>query len=552
MMASPETDQGQHFVECDLCQKPVSFFCRRCGSNLCDACVPVHLRLKSKTGHEVVDYGSRSDDHTNFCDSHPKNKCSAYCKTCDAPICMLCISLTHKSHELSDLSDRIEQLLNVITRENDRLQSNKRVIEAVLYQTSEHLSSLPSFYNQRKERVTTLGEEWHKQIEKTVITLRQKLDEMQKEHEAILQKQKKELEDMVRKVDEINRKATTLRYSKNVMEMQTLVAEIENPEILSEFSNYTLPTFRECKIDANYMQTYFEHVDKMQGQMISFLEKKFKEKCFSGRKILNSPKIISALDTGFPADKVCKNRLYDMAVTDDNKVWMGGHSKELKLFDLQGNLHHTVSITCKGLYLCMYNKQVVYSDIKSKAVKRLSLTGTEATMFTTGDWFPRGITSTSSGNLLVCLDKDGVSKVVRYSSTGTVLQEIQYDSHCQPLYKEATYITENINGDIIVTDWKKNAVIVVDELGIFRYSYVGRDNYFVVSSVATDSDGQVIVTDYGGNRIHMLDIGGQFLRYVIPEGGVKRPRAICILGNGEMLVGGNLDGVAKRIRYLKE
>lgn len=334
--------------------------------------------------------------------------------------------------------------------------------------------------------------------------------------------------------------------------MQSFATEIENSEILSEFSNYTLPTFRECKIDANYMHTYFEHVDKMQERMVSLLEKKFKEKCFTGRKILNVPIVISVIETGFPADKVCKNRLYDMAVSDDNKVWMGGHSKELKLFDLQGNLHHTASITCKGLYLCMYNNQVVYSDIKSKAVKKLSVAGREATVFTTGDWFPRGITSTASGELLVCLDKDGLSKVVRYNSTGNVHQEIQYDSHCQPLYKGATYITENINGDIIVTDWKKNAVIVVDELGIYRYSYSGRDNYFVVSSVATDTDGHIIVTDYGGNRIHMLNIGGQFLRYVIPEGGVKKPRAVCILGNGEMLVGGNLDGFAKRIKYLKE
>lgn len=42
------------------------------------------------------------------------------------------------------------------------------------------------------------------------------------------------------------------------------------------------------------------------------------------------------------------------------------------------------------------------------------------------------------------------------------------------------------------------------------------------------------------------------MRYVIFEGGVKRFCVICIFGNGEMLVGGNLDGVVKRIRYLKE
>lgn len=47
-----------------------------------------------------------------------------------------------------------------------------------------------------------------------------------------------------------------------------------------------------------------------------------------------------------------------MSVTDDNKVLMGGYSTELKLFDLLGHLHHTVSISCIGMYLRMYNQQV--------------------------------------------------------------------------------------------------------------------------------------------------------------------------------------------------
>lgn len=120
-MTSEEETQGQHIVECDLCQTPVSFFCRRCGVNLCDHCLPIHVRIKSKNGHDVVDYVSKDDDDTGFCDSHPKNECSAYCKTCNVPICMLCVSIKHKSHEMCELSDKVEELLKVIAEENERL-----------------------------------------------------------------------------------------------------------------------------------------------------------------------------------------------------------------------------------------------------------------------------------------------------------------------------------------------------------------------------------------------------------------------------------------------
>ena len=167
------------------------------------------------------------------------------------------------------------------------------------------------------------------------------------------------------------------------------------------------------------------------------------------------------------------------------------------------------------------------------------------------DWETRGITGSASGDLLVCLLKDDQSKVVRYSSTGTVIQEIQYDSQCQPLYQWAFYIAENVNGDIIVTSFKKKKVIAVDRLGIFRYTYSEKKNESV-NSVATDSAGHVYLSDSKGNKIHMLDRDGRFLRYIIPEGGIKCPRAVCMIGDGEMIVGERDTGLAKRIKLLEE
>ena len=60
-------NQGQEVVGCDLCQNPVSFSCRRCRVNLCDPCVPVHLRVSSQNGHGVVDF-TKKDDDMCFCE----------------------------------------------------------------------------------------------------------------------------------------------------------------------------------------------------------------------------------------------------------------------------------------------------------------------------------------------------------------------------------------------------------------------------------------------------------------------------------------------------
>ena len=187
-----------------------------------------------------------------------------------------------------------------------------------------------------------------------------------------------------------------------------------------------------------------------------------------------------------------------------------------------------------------------FIDQLNKAIKRIcNETKYTAMMFTTGDWKPYGFTRSGSGDLLGCLRTDDQSKVVRYSSTGTVLQEIQYDSQ-QPLYQAPWYITENINGDFIVTDNKKKQIIAVDRHGLIKYSYFGENS---ASSLDTNSFGHVFITDFTGDKIHVLGMDGKFMRYIFPEGGIQRPRAICIINESEMVVGECLTGTAKIFNY---
>ena len=50
----------------------------------------------------------------------------------------------------------------------------------------------------------------------------------------------------------------------------------------------------------------------------------------------------------------------------------------------------------------------------------------------------------------------------------------------------------------------------------------------------------------------MLDRDGRFLRYIIPDGGIEDPRAVCMIGDGEMIVGECLTGLAKTVKFLEE
>ena len=132
--------------------------------------------------------------------------------------------------------------------------------------------------------------------------------------------------------------------------------------------------------------------------------------------------VSSSRETEFPG------LLNTMAVTDDEKVWMGGKDNILKLFDLQENIQRTLKIPCcSRLYICMHNGQVVFSDTANKTIHKISQDNDVVTLFKTGNWKPYGVKDTASGHLLLSLRNDDQSKVVRYSGTGSVLQVFQFD-----------------------------------------------------------------------------------------------------------------------------
>lgn len=148
---------------------------------------------------------------------------------------------------MAELSDKIEELLKVIAKENERLQSFKHDFETILDHTTKMLSSISPIYKQKKDEVTARGEVWDKEIEKTVKKFHQELDDMQKEHEGLLKIHERKYEKK-KNFDQINRKATRLQKSHDVKEMQIFIPLIKKQGALTKFTQYSFPTFYECKL----------------------------------------------------------------------------------------------------------------------------------------------------------------------------------------------------------------------------------------------------------------------------------------------------------------
>ncbi|XP_061175968.1 uncharacterized protein LOC133184916 [Saccostrea echinata] len=259
-------------------------------------------------------------------------------------------------------------------------------------------------------------------------------------------------------------------------------------------------------------------------------------------------------------EKICSLLNVDIA-------WIRGGQAEIKKMNIQGNELATVKTLTKdgrpsGL-IELDDGSIFYSDIDNKQVKKLSkdLQEEEKTKL---DWHPMGLCISRSGHILVCtaflsgeaVDPSDRGKVLRMSYKGLILQEIEKDGEEKNLYSRPICISENINQDICVSDVFRYSIIVVDRSGFFRFAYSGggihesREDFWP-TELDTDSMGNIAVSDNRNNLVHLLDIDGNLVKYLLTSSdGISEPRGLKVDIEDRLWVTEVRTGYVKIFKYL--
>lgn len=126
----------------------------------------------------------------------------------------------------------------------------------------------------------------------------------------------------------------------------------------------------------------------------------------------------------------------------------------------------------------------------------------------------------STGDLLVgmwCQHEEILQgKVIRYDRTGQLTQTIKYHDSGEQLYYGPNYITENINGDVVVSDWKLR-VVVTTRGGRHRFTYTGdpMGSVMMPLGVCTDALSNIMMCATNTNTVMMIDKDGEFLSHIM-------------------------------------
>ncbi|XP_056006934.1 uncharacterized protein LOC125665424, partial [Ostrea edulis] len=212
---------------------------------------------------------------------------------------------------------------------------------------------------------------------------------------------------------------------------------------------------------------------------------------------------------------------------------------------------HISRVTSDRVWVCDYNR-LILTDTTGDTIYLTRLKER------TRPWTPLCVyCSPTTGDLMVGMRNydTKTGKVTRYNSSGQELLTIQHDNTGHTLFNELTYITENKNSDIIVSDWGRHAVVVTERGGIHRFSYTGPPSRSSLAplGICTDALSHILVCDSNTDTVQMIDKDGHFLSLLLThQHGINRPWGLNYDDKTHLLwVGSQYTNTVSVYKYIK-
>ena len=548
---------------CDTCSSALSEAkarCLECETNYCDKCSIKHLDIEANKEHHIVGLNKPHDKHfTNvthksFCVKHKSEETVYYCLLCEMPVCKECVSKVsdHKGHKYKSISEgakdkreamtpilkSMHEYLPYLTEYMQDMRVNKQLVTSYATETISQVKSRCRLLQAEIEKISqVLITEVEEKRDEETGRIEEHLTEVELCHKS-LSATTTATEDILSLANDsevINVSGKLYRRFKRVSE------EIPSSGLTECISN----NFRDGDLGGKTLYEMFGFVDDTNMKMpLVPIPWGLRMALTFDVQLLTSFRVQDGVDT-----------IHAIAPTPEQEAWVvcGWGQTQMHLWGMDGKKKNTQSLDIQIDDICVNHLgELLVSSYDAKKILKVDRKMNKS-VFATLNWYPGGMTfSKKRKELFVCAVDSYVTTrssasrrmVIRISKDGEVLDQIE-DNGFQEVFCAPYRIYENMIGDICVSDREENNVRVtsLNLEGILKNTYCGPSEValkkpFNPFGVVSDRYGHILVSDWSNNSIHLLDLSGQFVGFLLTEkDGLKGPNALALDNEGHLWVG---------------
>lgn len=417
-----------------MCPGDTEYFCESCPYDLCPRCKENHVNDLKTIDHSVMAYRDKFKyvPTQQICQRHSDRFYEMYCQPCELPVCYHC--LEHRTHRWMDVRRAYQR----------KRQQHRGIIHTIrsdaLFYRPVLLSESVADIKTCKTNFSLYQTEMVTNAQRLKNLLYKGISHVNCKHNCLKQK------------IEMNRHIVTLQVYVNVYEQSAF-----NPlQFFSFIKTACLlqihPTLHASQFSMTASVNKEDVMESLSGiQITERGNRRLRNECLL--KLISPPKFDHSLTlTGFDC---CDH----ISCVRSDRVWVSDSKNNLIFINNKGDILHRVNDICSrnGLHTVNSETELIYID-RNCNINKLSKDMKTTTPFiqkTDSKWRPHCVHwSPSTGDLLVGMYRDDLmkGKVARYNQAGQLTQTIQHYDPEQRLYWEPIYITENNNGDVVVSD----------------------------------------------------------------------------------------------------
>ncbi|KAK3106696.1 hypothetical protein FSP39_025349 [Pinctada imbricata] len=446
-------------------------------------------------------------------------------------------AIIHRGHAFLDFAEKVTYQKAILQAKLEEANQVCSKWQTYLFEVDEQEELLYKTFGIVEFDIEVQAQSICDKVNKIKLSNLQKVNDYKNECLQKLRERRQSISENKERINlEMNEYENILRSADVLLMLEFLPSDKSRSDFPPAISHTAIPIFRKGMLDTNQLGSIMGELDlegvKSNENADSQTENPSKR---DPRMVRTRPKSYPQSKTFVEWHAICTNCTSPSTVIckDDGEVWITTQEKTIQWVDSSCKLiekRHVdfefcdASLTTSGDLLFLNNK--IYSVLllsfnTEKAISTLFDLGLE----------PYSICSLHNSEIIISFRND--NKVMKYSRSGMFMADFSCLGLRCPWNVAQNKVNKHIylidkKGDKLYRDSGRVLACTVD--GDFLYEYEGpSDSDFTPVDTCTDRQGQVYITDYVNNRVHILDKSGRFIGFLkLQDGVLEKPCKIDI------------------------